>query len=197
MPPAALQLLPGKGSVVGAVLTASPTIAGVLFTGSTVGSVAKSVVGALIPFRGVIREISGANKHEREFQDAIMAGVIELVQHGMIPIAAVVFVASIVVPTFKLVGIALAKRARSGEVTGGRVASIVHFVPTRYMALMPGTIHALVGENGAGKSSLAKVLARQIERDFQTLEFVENGLIDQFKAMQIETPEDYDRLLSK
>ncbi|WP_054530070.1 hypothetical protein [Erythrobacter sp. SG61-1L] len=41
----------------------------------TVGSVAKSVVGALIPFRGVIREISGANKHEREFQDAIMAGV--------------------------------------------------------------------------------------------------------------------------
>jgi len=37
----------------------------------------------------------------------IMAGVIELVQHGMIPIAAVVFVASIVVPTFKLVGIAL------------------------------------------------------------------------------------------
>ena len=37
----------------------------------------------------------------------IMAGVIELVQHGMFPIAAVVFVASIVVPTFKLVGIAL------------------------------------------------------------------------------------------
>ena len=37
----------------------------------------------------------------------IMAGVIELVQHGMIPIAAVVFVASILVPTFKLVGIAL------------------------------------------------------------------------------------------
>ena len=41
----------------------------------TVGSVAKSVVGALIPFRGVIREISGANKHEREFQDAVVAGV--------------------------------------------------------------------------------------------------------------------------
>ncbi|NNA69509.1 paraquat-inducible protein A [Pseudomonas gessardii] len=37
----------------------------------------------------------------------IMAGVIELVQHGMFPIAAVVFVASILVPTFKLVGIAL------------------------------------------------------------------------------------------
>lgn len=37
----------------------------------------------------------------------IMAGVIELVQHGMFPIAAVVFIASILVPTFKLVGIAL------------------------------------------------------------------------------------------
>ena len=37
----------------------------------------------------------------------LMSGVIQLVQHGMIPIAAVVFIASIVVPTFKLVGIAL------------------------------------------------------------------------------------------
>lgn len=37
----------------------------------------------------------------------IMFGVIELVQHGMIPIATVVFIASILVPTFKLVGIAL------------------------------------------------------------------------------------------
>ncbi|MBA1275985.1 paraquat-inducible protein A [Stutzerimonas azotifigens] len=39
--------------------------------------------------------------------DTIMSGVITLVQHGMLPIAAVVFVASIVVPTFKLVGIGL------------------------------------------------------------------------------------------
>ncbi|QQZ41259.1 paraquat-inducible protein A [Pseudomonas sp. SK3(2021)] len=37
----------------------------------------------------------------------IMSGVVQLVQHGMIPIAAVVFIASILVPTFKLVGIAL------------------------------------------------------------------------------------------
>ncbi|WP_419708558.1 paraquat-inducible protein A [Pseudomonas sp. NFX224] len=37
----------------------------------------------------------------------IMAGVIELVHYGMFPIAAVVFIASILVPTFKLVGIAL------------------------------------------------------------------------------------------
>jgi len=37
----------------------------------------------------------------------IMAGVIQLVQHGMYPIAAVVFIASILVPTFKLVVIGL------------------------------------------------------------------------------------------
>lgn len=41
----------------------------------SVGRVAKSVVGSLIPFRGVIREISGANKHAQDFQDAIVAGV--------------------------------------------------------------------------------------------------------------------------
>ena len=37
----------------------------------------------------------------------IMSGVIQLVQHGMFPIAAVVFIASILVPTFKLIGIGL------------------------------------------------------------------------------------------
>ncbi|WXL26956.1 paraquat-inducible protein A [Ectopseudomonas mendocina] len=39
--------------------------------------------------------------------DTIMSGVLELVHLGMFPIAAVVFIASILVPTFKLVGIAL------------------------------------------------------------------------------------------
>ncbi|MFJ2981805.1 MULTISPECIES: paraquat-inducible protein A [unclassified Pseudomonas] len=39
--------------------------------------------------------------------DTIMSGVITLLQHGMVPIAAVVFIASILVPTFKLVGIGL------------------------------------------------------------------------------------------
>ncbi|MDD0974236.1 paraquat-inducible protein A [Pseudomonas fontis] len=39
--------------------------------------------------------------------DTIMSGVITLMKHGMFPIAAVVFIASILVPTFKLVGIAL------------------------------------------------------------------------------------------
>lgn len=37
----------------------------------------------------------------------IMGGVIELIQAGMLPIALVVFVASILVPSFKLLGIAL------------------------------------------------------------------------------------------
>lgn len=37
----------------------------------------------------------------------IMQGVVELIHAGMLPIALVVFVASILVPTFKLVGIAL------------------------------------------------------------------------------------------
>ncbi|EIK53214.1 paraquat-inducible protein A [Stutzerimonas stutzeri TS44] len=39
--------------------------------------------------------------------DTIMSGVVTLARHGMYPIAAVVFIASILVPTFKLVGIAM------------------------------------------------------------------------------------------
>ncbi len=39
--------------------------------------------------------------------DTIMSGVIELINYGMLPIAIVVFVASILVPTFKLVGLGL------------------------------------------------------------------------------------------
>ncbi|EWC39019.1 paraquat-inducible protein A [Pseudomonas stutzeri] len=39
--------------------------------------------------------------------DTIMSGVVTLAKHGMLPIAAVVFIASILVPTFKLVGIAM------------------------------------------------------------------------------------------
>jgi hypothetical protein len=39
------------------------------------GRVAQSVAGSFIPFRGVIREVSGANAHERDMQAAILAGV--------------------------------------------------------------------------------------------------------------------------
>jgi hypothetical protein len=42
---------------------------------TTPGRVAQSVVGSFIPFRGLIREVSGANAHDREMQAAILAGV--------------------------------------------------------------------------------------------------------------------------
>lgn len=37
--------------------------------------IAKQVVGSLIPFRGIIRELTGANKHAYEFSQAIIAGL--------------------------------------------------------------------------------------------------------------------------
>lgn len=39
------------------------------------GRLAQSVVGSFIPFRGIIREVSGANSKQRELQAAIQAGV--------------------------------------------------------------------------------------------------------------------------
>ena len=39
------------------------------------GRLAQSVVGSFIPFRGVIREMSGASNRDRELQSAILAGV--------------------------------------------------------------------------------------------------------------------------
>src|SRR3954471_12503087 len=45
-------------------------------------------------------------------------------------------------------------------------------------------------------SGLATVLGRRIERDFQSLEFLENGLVDQFRAMKIETSQDFNLHLS-
>lgn len=41
----------------------------------TVGGVAQRAIGMFIPFRGIIREISGANEHEFEFRQAIAAGL--------------------------------------------------------------------------------------------------------------------------
>lgn len=44
--------------------------------GSTsAGKVAQSAVGSLIPFRGLIREVSGANSQDRKLQLAIRAGM--------------------------------------------------------------------------------------------------------------------------
>ena len=42
--------------------------------GLTAGNVAKSVVASFIPFRGIIRELSGANSQDRKVQAAIYAG---------------------------------------------------------------------------------------------------------------------------
>ena len=39
------------------------------------GRVAQSVVGSFIPFRGLIREVSGANSRDRALQAAILSGV--------------------------------------------------------------------------------------------------------------------------
>lgn len=50
------------------------------FTGGqrrlSAGRLAKSAVGTLIPFRGIVRELSGAAKNEREFSEAVMAGAV-------------------------------------------------------------------------------------------------------------------------
>ena len=40
------------------------------------GRVAKSVVGSFIPFRGIVREVSGANRRQREFNTAVTAGMV-------------------------------------------------------------------------------------------------------------------------
>ncbi len=38
------------------------------------GRVAQAAVGSFIPFRGIIREVSGANGHQRKVDDAVEAG---------------------------------------------------------------------------------------------------------------------------
>lgn len=43
--------------------------------GPSAGRMAQSVVGSFIPFRGVIRELSGANEQDRRLQSAIQAGI--------------------------------------------------------------------------------------------------------------------------
>ena len=39
------------------------------------GRIAQSLIGSFIPFRSIIREVSGAADHQRQFQAAIMAGM--------------------------------------------------------------------------------------------------------------------------
>ena len=42
--------------------------------GNSAGAIAKSVIGSFVPFRGVIRELSGANAQERAWNRALYAG---------------------------------------------------------------------------------------------------------------------------
>ena len=42
--------------------------------GNSAGAIAKSVIGSFVPFRGVIRELSGANAQERLWDRALYAG---------------------------------------------------------------------------------------------------------------------------
>jgi len=42
----------------------------------SVGRIAKSAVGSFIPFRSIVREITGAADHQRDFEAAIVAGLI-------------------------------------------------------------------------------------------------------------------------
>ena len=44
--------------------------------GNGAGSLAKAVIGSLIPFRGVIREVSGANGQQRAWERALYAGAV-------------------------------------------------------------------------------------------------------------------------
>ena len=66
LPRAALQLLPGRGEVVGAALVADPRVCGVMFTGSTEVAhlLAKQLAGRLLPDGGavpLIAETGGQN----------------------------------------------------------------------------------------------------------------------------------------
>ncbi len=65
------------------------------------------LAAALLYIPANLLPIMTVNSLGRGQSDTIMSGVVTLVNFGMLPIAAVVFIASILVPTFKLVGIAL------------------------------------------------------------------------------------------
>ncbi|MGF6557419.1 paraquat-inducible protein A [Pseudomonas sp. S30_BP2TU TE3576] len=65
------------------------------------------ITAAILYIPANLLPIMTVNSLGKGAPSTIMAGVIELMHYGMFPIAAVVFIASIVVPTFKLVGIAL------------------------------------------------------------------------------------------
>lgn len=42
----------------------------------SVGRIARSAVGSLVPFRSIVRELTGAAAHQRAFEEAILAGAV-------------------------------------------------------------------------------------------------------------------------
>ena len=65
---------------------------------------ALTIAAALLYIPANLLPMMTVSQFDRGRPDTIMSGVIELVNHGMVPIALLVFTASIVVPLFKLVG---------------------------------------------------------------------------------------------
>lgn len=63
VPKAALQLLPGRGSVVGTAMTSDPRVAGLVFTGSTdtARTIARTMAANLTPGTPLIAETGGLN----------------------------------------------------------------------------------------------------------------------------------------
>ncbi|MFU7528307.1 hypothetical protein [Qipengyuania sp. ASV99] len=51
-------------------------IAGDTERGISEGRIAQSVVGSFIPFRGIVREVTGANDRRRQFNLAVTAGMV-------------------------------------------------------------------------------------------------------------------------
>lgn len=87
------------------------TRCGALVHGRRPNSLARTwallITSALLYIPANLLPIMSVSSFGKGHPDTIMSGVITLVQYDMLPIAAVVFIASILVPTFKLVGIAL------------------------------------------------------------------------------------------
>ena len=68
--------LVGQIAAIDQVLGSDFDIANETNSGISEGRVAQSVIGSFIPFRGVLREVSGANEREKEANMAITAGMV-------------------------------------------------------------------------------------------------------------------------
>ena len=90
---------------------------------------------------------------------------------------------------------ATARRRPSHSLIAGGIALIIAIDISAWIFLSHQYQRALRGaEREVG--AFSTILARQIGREFQTLEFVETGLIDQFNTMGIATPDEFEKRLS-